>query len=84
MTTKTQPELDGLAPRELIVSGDDLAPTIARIVSKGGRVEATDVVPGRHGLWRLSIVWIRGRTLPYCGGEGRATPHVTRFLTRPF
>lgn len=59
-----QPELEGLSqPREIVVSGDQLASVCAQLREQGAVIEAWEMVPGSNSQWRLEIVW------PACGCE---------------
>ena len=73
-----QLELHALAqPRELTVTGDDLAPTVARIEARGGIIQAWERVPGCNGQWRLEIFW------PRCSCELCAPPPLPSSAAAP-
>ena len=53
-----QPELPALAqPSEIVVEGDKLAATRAKIEAQGGRIEAWETARGCNAVWRLCVHW---------------------------
>lgn len=52
----TQPEL-AIQPREMIVTGMELADTVARLKAAGARVTGMEVVSHCNGTWRLELCW---------------------------
>lgn len=76
-TPDPQPELPALAqPTSMVVAGDLLARTVARLQDRGAKVQSIDLVPGRNAEWRLDIVWPRTTAGEPCSCELCVPPTV--------